>query len=528
MLDLLITGGVVVDGTGSAGFRAAVGVEGERVSIHRGAVSDLQAARTIDAEGRVVCPGFVDLHSHAGLTIFGAPHHDPKVRQGVTTELVGIDGISHAPFKTVDELNRYIWLDSGLNGYPPEPADWLTVADLLSRYDNRVAVNMAFILGNSPARIWSVGWEDVEATPAQQADMEAVVAEAMQAGAWGLSTGLDYPPGAYASTEELIGLCKVVARYGGMYHTHTRTSLREKGPLLPWEEALEIGRGSDCAVHLTHYYQPSRSRIGSHAYLELVENARTSGMDVTFDVFTFAYSSTTPTIALPHWTKDGGPERLIAALEDPVERAKIREAITKGSDPWGWRTGWYTHFRQPDNRIYDGLSIDEIAKLRGQEPADALLDLMLDENLSMCWVGTTPSDRTLADFITHPYGMIASDAIVFGDHPNPRTYGCFPQVLGEYVRKEQRLDLPEAIRKMTSFPAQRLGLPDRGVLRDGMKADIVIFDPEVVRARARPGDLRRYPEGIDTVIVNGVPVIDDGENTGALPGRGLRRGQAET
>ena len=528
MLDLLITNGVVVDGTGSAGFQAAVGVEGERISIHRGAVDDLEAARTIDAKGRVVCPGFVDLHSHAGLTIFGAPNHDPKVRQGVTTELVGIDGISHAPFKTVDELNRYIWLDSGLNGYPPEPADWLTVADLLSRYDNSVAVNMAFILGNSPARIWSVGWEDVVTSTAQQADMEAVVAEAMQAGAWGLSTGLDYPPGAYASTEELIGLSKVVARYGGMYHTHTRTSLREKGPLLPWEEALDIGRGSDCAVHMTHYYQPSRSQIGSHEYLGLIEDARTAGMDVTFDVFTFAYSSTTPTIALPHWTKDGGPERLIEALQNPSERAQIRKAITEGSDPWGWQTGWYTFFQQPDNGIYDGLSIGEIAKMRGQEPADAFLDLMLDENLSMCWVGETPSDRTLGDFIAHPYGMIASDAIVFGDHPNPRTYGCFPQVLGEYVRKERRLDLPEAIRKMTSFPAQRLGLPDRGVLRDGMKADIVIFDPEVVRARSRPGNLRAFPEGIDYVIVNGVPVIDDGENTGALPGRGLRRGHAET
>ncbi len=528
MLDLLITNGIVVDGTGSPGFRAAVGVADERVSIHRAAVDGLEAARTIDAAGRVVCPGFVDLHSHAGLTIFGAPHHDPKVRQGVTTELVGIDGISHAPFKTVEELQRYIWLDSGLNGYPPQPADWLSVADLLDRYDHRVAVNMAFILGNSPVRIWSVGWNDVAASAAQQADMEAVVAEAMQTGAWGLSTGLDYPPGAYASTEELIGLARVAARYGGIYHTHTRTSLRTKGPLLPWEEALDIGRSAECPVHLTHYYQPARSRLGAHEYLGLVENARCEGLDVTFDVFTYAYSSTTPTIALPHWTKDGGPERLVAALRDPTERARIRAAITDESDPWGWRTGWFTNFTRPENTVYDGMNIEAIAQLREQEPADALLDLLLEENLGVCWVGTTPSDRTLAEFVAHPYGMIASDAIVFGDHPNPRTYGCFPQVLGEYVRKEQRLAFPEAIRKMTSFPAQRLGLPDRGVLRDGMKADLVILDPELVRARTRPGDLRQYPVGIDYVIVNGVVVIDDGENTGALPGRALRRGRAET
>ena len=188
MLDLLIKGGMVIDGTGSPGFHAAVGVRYERLSLHRGDVSYLEAARVIDATGQVVCPGFIDLHSHAGLTILGAPHHDPKVRQGVTTELIGIDGISHAPFRSADELRRYIWLDSGLNGYPPEPANWLSVADLLGRYDNSVAVNIAYILGNSPVRIWSVGWNDRPATGGELEDMKAVVREAMQEGAWGLST----------------------------------------------------------------------------------------------------------------------------------------------------------------------------------------------------------------------------------------------------------------------------------------------------------------------------------------------------
>ena len=214
MLDLLIANGLVIDGTGSPGFFAAVLVEGDRVAIQRGDVSGLEATRTIDATGYVVCPGFVDLHSHAGLTILGEPHHDPKVRQGVTTELVGIDGISHAPFKTREELERYIWLDSGLNGYPPLPADWLTVADLLDKYDDSVAINMAYILGNSPVRIWSVGWNDRPATAAELEDMKAVVREAMEEGAWGLSTGLDYPPGSYASTEELGALADVTAPYG--------------------------------------------------------------------------------------------------------------------------------------------------------------------------------------------------------------------------------------------------------------------------------------------------------------------------
>ena len=328
MLDILIVNGQVVDGTGSPGFYAAVGVQGDSVSIHRGDASGLEAIRIIDATGHVVCPGFIDLHSHAGLTMLGAPHHDPKVRQGVTTELVGIDGISHAPFKTQDELHRYIWLDSGLNGYPPMPADWLTVADYLGNFDNTVAINVAYILGNSPVRIWSVGWNDRPATTSEMADMRAVVREAMEEGAWGLSTGLDYPPGAYASTDELVELSEAAASMGGFYHTHTRASLRSQGILAPWEEAVEIGRRSGIPIHLTHYRQ-SEQGVGSHLdYLGLVEDARAEGMDVTFDCYTYPYSGTTITIGLPHWAKDGGPERLMAALRDPRDRSRMALEIS--------------------------------------------------------------------------------------------------------------------------------------------------------------------------------------------------------
>ena len=234
MADLLIQNGLVIDGSGSPGFHASVIVDDERVAIRRGELPDVQAARTIDATGLVVCPGFIDLHSHAGLTILGAPHHDPKVRQGVTTELVGIDGISHAPFKSQDELHRYIWLDSGLNGYPPMPADWLTVAEYLGKYDNSVAINIAYILGNNPVRIWTVGWNDIPATPAQIAEMQSIVRESMEEGAWGLSTGLDYEPGAYAGTDELIALSETTARMGGFYHTHTRSDLRSVSLLAPF------------------------------------------------------------------------------------------------------------------------------------------------------------------------------------------------------------------------------------------------------------------------------------------------------
>ena len=524
MLDLLIKNGLVIDGSGSLGFYAAVLVEGERVTVRRDDVSDLDARRVIDATDHVVCPGFVDLHSHAGLTILGAPHHDPKVRQGVTTELVGIDGISHAPFKSQEELHRYIWLDSGLNGYPPMPADWLTVADLLGQYDNKVAINIAYILGNSPVRIWGVGWNDRPATGTELEDMKSVVREAMEEGAWGLSTGLDYPPGGYADTDELVALAEESARLGGFYHTHTRGSLRSKGLLAPWHEALEIGRRSGSPIHLTHYRQSAQG-VGSHLdYIGLVEDGRAEGLDVTFDCYTYPYSGTHFVITLPDWAKDGGPERLMAALKDPDDRAKIKKELTSDR----LQNQWLTNFTQPQNEQYDGRLLTDIAEMREQEPADTIIDLLIEENLGVSVVGLGTNQHTLHAFVSHPYGMIASDAILFGEYPSPRSYGCFPIVLAEFVRAEKHLRLPEAIRKMTSFPAQRLGLPDRGLLRDGFKADIVVFNPDTVKTHATRENPKQYPIGIDYVIVNGKVVIDQGENTGALPGRGLRRGRPTT
>ena len=524
MADLIIENGLVVDGSGSPGFHAAVVIEGDTLIVHRGDVSGIEARRSIDAAGLVVCPGFVDLHSHAGLTIMGEPHHDPKVRQGVTTELVGIDGISHAPFRTAEELRRYIWLDSGLNGYPPEPADWLSVADLLGRYDNAVAVNIAYILGNSPARIWSVGWNDRPASGAEIEEMRSVVREAMEEGAWGLSTGLDYPPGSYADTAEIAALAEVSARMGGFYHTHTRASLASRGLLAPWEEALDIGRRSGSAVHLTHYRQGAQGVGSHHDYLGLVEDARDEGMDVTFDCYTYPYSGTTVTIGLPGWSKDGGPERLMAALRDRDDRARMKREVPADR----LENSWLTNFTQPQNRAYDGRLLTDIAEMRGQDPADALFDLLAEERLGISAVGLGTNQQTLPAFVSHPCGMIASDAILFGEYPSPRSYGCFPIVLAEFVRAERHLRLPEAIRKMTSFPAQRLGLPDRGLLRDGFRADIVAFDPETVKAPATREEPKQFPVGIEYVIVNGRVVIDRGENTGALPGRALRRGRAST
>jgi N-acyl-D-amino-acid deacylase len=524
MLELLIKNGLVVDGSGSPGFHATVLVKEQKVTVYRGDVSHLEAEKVIDATGHIVCPGFIDIHSHAGLTILGAPHHDPKLRQGVTTELVGIDGVSHAPFKTQEELHRYIWLDSGFNGYPPMPADWLTVEDLLGKYNNRVAINVALILGNSPVRIWSVGWDDRPATDVEMEDMKSVVREAMEEGAWGLSSGLDYPPGAFANTDELVALSESAARLGGFYHTHTRGTLRSQGHLAPFREAIEIGRRSGSPVHLTHYRQSAQG-AGSHLdYLNLVEDARDAGMDVTFDCYTYPYSSSSLTMLLPHWTKDGGPERLMAALTDDNDRVRMAREIDRES----LRDVWLTNFKQSQNHKYDGRRLIDVAELRGEDPVETLFELMVEENLGVNMVGLGTNPHTLSAFVAHPYGMIASDAILLGEYPSPRSYGCFPIVLSEFVRAEKHLRIPEAIRKMTSFPAQRMGLPDRGLLKDGFMADIVVFNPDTVKAPATREDPKQYSVGIEYVIVNGQVAIDRGSNTGVLAGRALRRGRAST
>ena len=389
MVDLLIKGGLIIDGSGNPGYHGAVTVEGDTLHTLRGDISHVEAARVIDATGHVVCPGFIDVHSHGGLTILGEPRHEPKVRQGVTTELVGIDGNSAAPFKTREDLERFIELDRGLNGAPPMPPQWLSVGEYLSTVDNKVAVNIALILGNSQVRIWSMGWNDRPATGEELEDMKAVVRESMEEGACGLSTGLDYPPGAYADTNELIELSKVAAAMGGFYHTHTRASLAQQALLAPWEEALDIGRGSDIPVHLTHYRQRAEGR-GSHLdFIGLVENARDEGMDVTFDCYPYIYSSTRAIISIPNWAKDGGPERLMEALRSPTDRERLRDEMSSGPSLLGGGIGdnWLTFFRKPHNVQYEGHSLGEIARSRGQDELDAFFDLLLDEELGICSVG---------------------------------------------------------------------------------------------------------------------------------------------
>jgi N-acyl-D-amino-acid deacylase len=528
MFDLLITGGQIIDGTGNVGFYGAVGIDGETVRILRGDVSTLEAARVIDATDHVVCPGFIDFHAHSGLVILTEPRHEPKVRQGVTTEVIGIDGCSYAPFNSADDLQRFIDLNSGLDGRPDGlPAPWSSVAEYLALFDQKVAVNICYLLGNSPLRVATVGWHDQPASDSDLANMKALLREAMEEGAWGMSTGLDYPPGSYADTAELATLSTEAARLGGIYHTHVRYGLGDRY-LDPFREALDIGRRSGIATHITHFYQNAiTSRGGAERLLRLVEDARdVENMDVTFDSYPYIYGSTRLAIVLPQWAQEGGPDPLRRALKDPDARARMRkEVVPRGLT---WHDMWLTYFKLPENHKYEGHSVGEVAEMMGKHEVDAICDLLLAEDLQTSFVSAGANGLTLSKFVSHPMSMVGSDALLIGDFPSPRTYGCFPIILSEYVREERSMALPEAIRKMTSFPAQRLGLPDRGLLRDGLKADVVVFNPRTVRTPATRREPKQFPIGIEYVITNGQVVVDRNEHTGVLAGRALRRGRATT
>jgi len=526
VLDLLVANGLIIDGTGNPGFYGALGVHGETIRVLRGDVSQVAAARTIDAAGHVVTPGFNDMHAHSGLMILAEPRHEPKVRQGITTEVVGVDGNSYAPFRRQEDFDAFYQLNAGLDGAPSLPGRWSTVAEYLAMFDRKVAVNICYLVGNSVLRINALGWDNTPAGARDVANMRAILREAMQEGAYGISTGLDYPPGSYATTDELVELSREAASLGGIYHTHCRHRLGD-GSLDPFKEAIDIGRRSGVASHITHFYQRVASKHGADALLQLVEDAREKeSLDVTFDSYPYVFSSTRLAIVFPEWVQEGGPGRLLAAFRDPDTRARLREEVQPRAG--SWQDMWITYLSKPRNHAYEGKSIAELAIMTGKHPADAVMDLLIEEGLRTSYVSLGGHVNTLPKFVSHPYSMVGSDAVLLGDFPSPRTYGCFPVILGHYVREENFLSLPDAIRKMTSFPAQRLGIPDRGLLRDGFKADVVVFDPRTISAPATRTNPKQFPVGIDYVIVNGQVVVDANRQTNALAGRALRRGAFST
>jgi N-acyl-D-amino-acid deacylase len=418
-------------------------------------------------------------------------------------------------------------MNAGLDGAPAEsqPHDWSSVESYLDRLSAlRPSVNLAMLVGNSALRIGAIGWEEVTATAAQITDMRAMLREAMEQGAVGLSSGLDYPPGAYADTDELVALTDEAARHGGFYHTHVRYALGDRY-LDPFREAIEIGRRSGGAAHITHFYHRQTFPDGPGPMLALVDDARAEGLDVTFDTYPYEWASTRLLIMIPPWAQAGGPVRTKERLADADARERIRRELAERGVLFAGRRAWddvrLGAFTTPELLRWEGRTLGELVADRGDDPVDVLCDVLLAEDLRPNQVTPGPWTESLPEFIRHPVGMIGTDSTFVAERPSPRTYGSYPRVLGQFVREEALISLEEAVRSMTSAPAARLGLRDRGLLRDGYAADLVIFDPERVRSNATYEDPRRFPDGIEWVVVNGEVTVEPDGHTGVRSGRVL-------
>ena len=521
MVDTLIRGGLVVDGMGEAGFRADVAITGDTVTILRGEQPGVEAGRVIDATGRVVCPGFIDMHSHSDMFMLTDPDHESKVRQGVTTEGIGMDGLSYAPISP-DKLEPLIRYLAALNGTPPDGVRWGSVKEFLDLFDGRASANVAYFVPHNAVRVEAMGWESRLPTEDELRRMQELVRQGMRDGAFGFSTGLTYTPGAYSDTDELVALCQAAKEYGGLYITHCRYDL---GDMLldPFREALEIGRRVGLPVQISHFHNPA---VGmAERMLALIEEGQDAGIDVTFDQYPYPAASTLLHSLLPHWVHAGGPHALLERIQRQEVREEIKDDIFLFRPIWGLTLDHYffSHLGSARNKEWEGRSLTDLAEAQGKRVVDAICDLLIEEDLDVAFVARTGNPDNIRTILRHPAQMVGTDGILTGAKPNPRSYGTYPYILGQLVREEGVLPLEEAVRKMSAMPAQRLGLGDRGILRDGMKADVVVFNPDTVQATATFEEPKQFPLGIDYVFVNGQLVIDNGVHMGLHPGRALRR-----
>jgi N-acyl-D-amino-acid deacylase len=532
MLDLKLTNARLVDGTGNPWSWADVGIEGTRVAAV-GPLSAMSARRTIDVEGRVVAPGFVDLHTHADFTLPANPRAESMVRQGVTTLVLGNCGFSPFPVRD-DRLDLLRDYSAFLDEEVPW-GQWHEVAGYVAHLRSiGIVPNVALQVGHGTLRIAAMGFEPRVPEPEELADMQHMLGEALAAGAVGLSTGLTYAPGSYSDTDELVALAEVVARFGGFYSTH----IRGEGYTLieGVKEALTIGRRARVPVQLSHHKAIGRGNWSKvETTLTLLDEARAAGHDVLADQYPYTAGSTTLAVLLPRWAMEHGIEGALELLDRPETYERIRDQIAR-QDPDDLRQGQREFY--PEDVVvadaptalepYVGMSIADIARERGEAPADAALQMLRLGGGAVLTIVHGMSDENVERIMRHPAVAVASDGWTLsptsGGTPHPRSYGSYARVLGRYVRERGVLRLEDAVRKMTSLPAQRLGFRDRGLVRGGHAGDLVVFDPDRVVDRATFDNPHQFADGVSHVIVNGRVVVDDGNQTADRPGEVLTRG----
>ena len=527
MLDLLIRGGHVIDGSGNPWYAADIGIVGDRISAV-GRLGSEPRARTIEADGLFVCPGFVDMHTHSDLQLLANPAHEAKVHQGVTLEVLGQDGLSYAPV-TDEVLEQLRGQLAGWNDDPPGfDWSWRTVGEYLDRLDrDGIAVNAAYLAPHGTIRMCAMGYDDRAPTDDELAQMKALLAQALDDGAVGLSSGLTYTPGMYADDDELVALLEVVREHGGFYAPHHRNYGRRA--LEAYADCIEIARRSGVPLHLAHAHLGFAINKGrAPELLALIDGARDDGIEVTLDTYPYLAGSTYLHAFLPSWIHVGGVAATIERLRDKGLRERLRAEIEdEGCDgfheiPMDWSIVVIGGARREEHRRYIGLSVADAARAADARPIDFVCELLAAEELGVSCIAHTGNEENVRTTMTHAVHTVGSDGILVGDRPHPRSYGTFPRYFAVYVRELGILTWEQAVRKMTSLPAQRLGFPGRGLLRPGMAADVTCIDPGRIRDTATYEDPRQLPEGIPYVIVNGVVVVDDGRHTGVLAGRALR------
>ena len=533
--DLVIAHGRIVDGTGSPWYSGDVGIRDGRIATI-GNLDKVPRKRTIDAQGKVVAPGFIDMLGQSELTILVDPRLPSKIYQGITTEITG-EGNSAAPIN-----DTMLAADSaGYEHYHLAP-DWQNFRQYFARIEKQgMGINLASYVGATSVRRMVLGDADVQPTTAQLEQMKVLVRDAMRDGAVGLSTALQYAPAPYAKTPELIALASVAAQFGGIYATHMRSEGDQV--LESIDEAARIGREAHIPVEIWHLKAAGKTNWGKMPQLVArIDQARASGVDISANTYAYTAWFNTFSAFVPPWAHDGGDARLVERLKDPAVRARIRkDMLTAGKDSAGevWDNEWQevpgpegiqiAVVQNPELLPLQGKRLSDVAALWKEDPIDALCDLLIKDKAftSVAVFGMSEPDVLLA--LKQPWVSIDNDSsgtspdgLLGQEHPHPRAYGTFPRILRKYVREENQLSLPDAIRKFSALPARRLRLTDRGVLKQNMWADVVVFDPEKITDRATFENPNQFSEGMEYVLVNGVPVIDEGKMTGALPGKVLR------
>ncbi|GEA17571.1 N-acyl-D-amino-acid deacylase family protein [Moorella sp. E306M] len=523
MFSLLIKNGLVIDGTGRSPFSADVGISSDKI-VALGRLDHAAAVTTIDANGMVVAPGFIDFHSHADAELLKDPTDWPKLSQGVTTEVIGNCGISLVPGNSASCALFFSYTAPVLGQIPFDfqATDVGSYLDILKHQG--VAVNVVTYVGHGSIRLVVLGMVDRQADNQEMAAMSTILREAMEQGARGLSSGLLYPPGCYATTSELISLSRVSREFGGLYVTHIRNE--SEGVLEAISEALQIGREAGIPVHISHLKACGpRNWPKVKQALTMLDKARDEGQDVTWDVYPYIAGSTTAASLFPTWAVAGGTTALQERLHYQTVRQAIKKAWQEGVPGWdnmvsslGFERLIINNVKNRDNEDCIGLSLAEIGAKRRCDPADALMDLFEIEGGNLAIQTNHANEQTLEMILRHPATIIGSDGIYSGSHTHPRLYGTFPRVLGRYVRDKKVLSLEEAVAKMTSLPATRLGLNLRGRIQAGYYADLVIFDPAIITDQATFQEPTRTATGIEAVIVNGRVAIWKGKFTGELAG----------